>query len=711
MDLIRRATQGRLSEIFGKKLVKTDLMLRALNISQKSDKVYKTLSPQIKNCLDAYADGVNQFIEQHKNSLPFEFKILNYKPQKWTPQNSINVVGYIAWDLVMAWNNEITLYQIQQKLDSSLFKDFIPNFNSDSVIYTPTKTQNPQISNSLTTMGNTIYQLGIIPFMASNNWVVNGNKTKSGKPILCNDMHLGYNIPGIWYQAHLIVKNKMNVTGVLIPGEPVIVAGHNSDIAWGMTNVMLDGTDFYIETLNKDSTKYLLNGKWKNLKIVYEKIATKEGDTITLPLRYTHRGPIISKFKNIKNKAISMHWIGYEYSNEVAAVYKLNHAHNWQQFLDAVSNFGAVSQNIVYADKNGNIGIKLTGLIPKRKIPGFYVLPGDTTEYDWTGFIPFDSLPYEYNPKCGYIASANNKSSNHVNYYISQYYFQDYRYRRITEMLAKNDSITPKYMELIQKDHYSKMVQDFLPYLLKDFSNLKLNTTDYKKIMKYFKNWDADMAAQSIPALFFEQFNILFLKNTIENKIGHNLFQKVLSSKILSNNLLKELWTNKDPKLYDNFDTPNKIETKSDIIKQTFIETIDTLKSKLGDNVDNWQYARLHTLTLEHPLSKVKILNKIFNLNRGPYGVGGSNHTVSPYNYPYTKPFKVTSGASERHIFTLDNFDNSLTIIPTGESGIPASQFYCNQTDRYIADKYHHDYFSIKAIIENARYKMTFKKQ
>ena len=711
MDLIRRATKGTLSEIFGKDFVKTDLLLRALNISEKSQRIYSSLTEKQKSVLEAYADGVNQYINDNPKKLPIEFKILGYKPKPWTPENSLNVIGYMAWDLVMAWNNEITLYEIQQRVDSSLFADFIPNYDNDSVIYHHVVKTNGDIKSSMTALGENMLKLGIVPFMASNNWAVDAKKSANGAPILCNDMHLGYSIPGIWYQMHLIVKGKLNVTGVSIAGTPGIVSGHNDSIAWGMTNVMLDGTDFYIETLNKDSTKYLLNGKWKNLKIVNEKIATKEGDTVTLPLRYTHRGPIISEFKNIHNKAISMRWIGYEMSNEYEGVYELNHANNWRDFLKACKNFGAVSQNIIFADTKGNIGIKLTGLIPIRKIPGFYVLPGDTTLYDWQGFVPFDKLPVEYDPKDGFLASANNKSSNNVDYYISQYYYQDYRYRRIAQMLRAKNKISRRDMQAIQTDQHSLMADDLLPKMIFELGKLNLKTPEFKKIMTYLKAWNGDMNGRELAPLFFEQFNILFIKNSVEDELGTKIYGQFIKSKILANNILKNLWNDTDSPLFDNINTKNKKEDIDDIAALTFKETVDTLKDRLGDDIDSWQYQKLHTLTLKHPLAKVKILNFLFNLNRGPYGVGGSNHTISPYNYSYKKPFAVTSGASERHIYTAANWSNSLTIIPTGESGIPASKFYCNQTDRYIANKYHKEYFSLDEVKKNYKFKMTFTKK
>ncbi len=706
MDLIRRATQGRLSEIFGKDLVHTDLLLRALQISEKSQMIYDSLSPELKQVLIAYADGVNQFIEQNKNKLPIEFKILGYKPDAWAPQNSLNLIGYIAWDLAMAWGNEIILYELSAKVDSALWTSFVPDFSDDEVIYRLSQYSDFQLDTVFEGLGKTLENLGIVPFTASNNWAVSGTRTKSGKPILCNDMHLGYGIPGIWYQLHLIVKDKLNVTGVSLPGAPGIISGHNDSIAWGMTNVMLDGSDFYIETLNDDSTKYLLDGEWKDLIVKNQKIATKEGDTIILPLKFTHRGPIISEFKHL-NKAVSMCWIGYKFSNELKGIYLLNHANNWQDFLQACKEFGAVSQNIVYADYQGNIGIKLTGLIPKRQTAGYFIFPGDTSLYDWQGFVPFDSLPVEYNPACGYVASANNKSSSNVDFYISQYFYRDYRYKRIADLLSVNDTIDVNYMAKVQTDQHSILADEIMPEFLDFFTQNSVNVPEYQSIITEMQTWNNVLSAQSVAALFFEQFNILFVKNSVADELGNELYQKFDNSKILMNNIIAILWQQEQPKLYDNINTES-IENYADIMILTFKQTIDTLKSQLGDNVNDWQYGRLHTLTLKHPLSKVKILNFVFNLNRGSYGVGGSNHTISPYSYPYDAAFKVTHGASQRHIFDFANFDNSLTIMPTGESGVPASPFYCDQTERYVGDKYHKDLFSLQSVIDNAKFKMKF---
>ncbi|MBN2891107.1 MAG: penicillin acylase family protein [Bacteroidales bacterium] len=711
MDLIRRATQGKLSEIFGKDFFKTDILLRALQITEKSEMIYDSLDENMQNALLSYSEGVNQYLEDNKKNLPIEFKILGYTPEKWLPTNSLNIIGYIAWDLVSAWSNEIILFKVQNAVDSSIFKNFIPNFDGTGTIYHLVDVPNTNVENNIDAVGSQIFELGNLPFMASNNWAVSGSKSVTGQPILCNDMHLGFGSPGIWYQMHLMIKGEINVTGLSIPGAPGIVAGHNEDIAWGLTNVMLDGSDFYIETINEDSTKYFIDGQWKDLRIEKEIVYTKEGDTLIGYNSFTHRGPIISKFKKIEDKAISMHWVGYEYSNEYAGVYKLNRAQNWDDFKDATSNFGAVAQNIIYADKQGNIGIQLSAMVPKRIVSGYTIFPGDTSLYDWKGFIPFDSLPFEYNPERGYIASANNKSTFDVDYYISQYYFQDFRYRRICQMLEAKDKISVDDMKEIQADQHSALADDILEKIIFEVSKLNLSDEKYKKTLDYLAKWDGTLTSESIGTMIFEQFNIMFIKETVADEMTIEVYNEFDNSKVLMNNILIQLWSNKESVLFDNINTPDKKESIEDIIAIAYQKTLDTLSEQLGENPDKWQFGKLHTLTIAHPLGKVNILDKIFKLNRGPYAVGGSNHTVSPYSYPFDNNFKVTTGASHRHIFPVDDWEAAQTIIPTGNSGQPASKFYLDQTERYLNNEYHEDYFSIERVKENAKYKMTFRKK
>jgi penicillin amidase len=714
MDLLRRVTTGTLSEIFGKDFIKTDMLMRSLKITDKSHKVLKHTPSNIKTALKAFSNGVNQYIKNNKSQLPPEFNILKYKPEPWEPIHSINLIGYMSWDLTMPWSYEMTLHKLKSALNNEKYNSLIPDISDQkSVIYPDFESDtivNKMLDNLLAQQ-NKLENLGLKVFSGSNNWAVSGKKTASGKPLLANDMHLGLSSPGVWQQLHMVVKDSLNVTGVVLPGQPFVISGHNDSIAWGLTNVMTDDMDFYKETIHpEDSSKYKLNGSWKNLKIKHENIPLKNGDTAKRSIRYTHRGPIISQFKNIQDKAISMRWIGNEYSNELRSTYLLNHAANWADFKDAVKTFISISQNIVYADVNGNIGLYCCAGIPIRKGDGISIYPGDTTKYDWKGFVPFDQLPHTYNPESGIVASANNKTvGEDYPYYISHWFDLPSRINRIRELLKAKENLTTEDFKQIQTDQKSYMAERLKPEFITILNQSKssFSETD-KKAYNQLKKWNANYTKESSAALIFEQFYIEIAKSLTKDEFGDTLLPRFLSHDILVRNLINKTIQNRNNKWVDNI-TTDKEESFDEIITNSFQNAVKSLQKKYGDNTNQWKWGEAHTLTLKHPLGSKKILDKIFQLNRGPFQLGGSYHTVCPYSYSLSNPYKANHGASHRQIYNLANWDHSWSVIPTGNSGIPASEHYCDQTNLYINKKYHKDYFSKEKCTQNSKYQMTFK--
>ncbi|NOR76142.1 MAG: hypothetical protein GQ525_13420, partial [Draconibacterium sp.] len=466
MDLLRRVTQGRLSEILGKEQVNTDLLMRALRIQEKSEKILADSQPKIISALEAFSDGLNQYMENYP--LPPEFKVLGYKPEPWKPVHSINLIGYMSWDLTSGWGTEITLHQMGKEISKEQLIEFIPKMeNHKTAIFPDFSSPSIKLDETILSANRELEKLGVEVFSGSNNWAVSGKKSITGKPLMANDMHLGLFAPGIWYQTHYVVEGKLNVTGLVLPGQPFVIAGHNDSIGWGMTNVMVDDLDFYAETLNEDSTKYLLNGEWKDLLIKNETIKTKEGDELNETLKFTHRGPIINRFKSEKEIPLSIHWLGNEMSNEVRSVYLLNRAKNWTDFRDAVKTFKAVSQNIIFADAAGNIGLQTCAGIPMRAGSSIQIYPGDTSKYDWTGLVPFEELPFEYNPERGYVSSANNKTVP-ANYphYISHWFAVPDRINRIREMLDKKEKLGIEDFQEMHSDVTSMQAKKFIPEFL-----------------------------------------------------------------------------------------------------------------------------------------------------------------------------------------------------------------------------------------------------
>jgi penicillin amidase len=711
MDLLRRVTMGRLSEIFGKSQIKTDMFMRMLRIPEKSLKILDIADSAIIKALVAYSDGVNQYIEENKSNLPPEFTILGYTPEKWEPQHSVNLIGYISWDLNGSWNSEILIHKLAQVLNTNQLSDLLPEYTStEPVIYSYNK-NGADWRDEMLNISDALSNLGAQVFHGSNNWAVAGWKTNTGKPLLANDMHLGFTAPGIWYLIHQVIPGKLNVTGVMLPGAPFVVSGHNDKIAWGMTNVMNDDIDFYRETLHKqDSNLYKYDGKWLPFKISNEKIFIKGGDSVNITLKFTHRGPVISQLREIPDETISMRWLGNEMSNELTSIYKLNYAGNWNEFTLAMQGFISVSQNVVYADTSGNIGLYCCAGIPVRGAGSpIDILPGDSGIYDWKGLVPFEELPYTYNPSEGYVVSANNRTiGSDYPYYISNWFDVSYRYDRIKELISGDDTLTIADFEKIQTDFKSKLAEWCVPILLKYMNTHKIEGRN-KQIYEALGKWNGEMKADSYCAAFFEVFYNRFLHILIKDELGEKLIPEFFIDKILVRHTFYNVWTNEESVLCDDITTKDRIETFDSTVFKAFNEAMAYLEKNFGTDIQNWQWGKLHTIVLEHPIGKVIIMDKIFNLNRGPFEIGGSFHTVAPFTYRYNQSFDVRSGASQRHIYDLGDWDRSLSVIPTGNSGIPSSTNYCDQTELYLNGKYHGDWFSKEKVKEKCSNKTQFE--
>lgn len=709
MDLLRRATAGRLSEIFGEDLVETDHLMRALSLPEKSAMVLQNTEPEVINALEAFADGVNQFIDRNKNKLPPEFSILGYQPERWRPEHSVNLTGYMAWDLNTGWSTEIILHKLRDILDEDKFRELIPDQNLHSrYIYPEHMLTKIELRSLLLDKSVKLRELGLEVFSGSNNWAVSGEKSTTGKPVFANDMHLGLFAPGIWYQMHQIIEDKLNVTGVVLPGQPFVISGHNERIAWGMTNVMLDDVDFYLETINPSNPhQYKYMGEWKDMEVRTETIKTGKDESVERNILFTHRGPVISDIKDMDDQIISMNWTGNQYSNEVRSVYLLNRAENWEEFREALTTFLSVSQNINYVDVDGNIGLQTAAGIPIREGDGIFVVSGEDDTYDWQGMVPFEELPYIYNPPSGFVLSANNRTvPDNYPYYISHWFDIPYRYDRIKEMMMEKERLSVDDFKAMQGDKKSKLTERMLPDLITELEKMAQPTINERRAMEMLAGWDYIYNPQSPAPLIFEKFYLKFLENLLLGDMGEDYYKEFIGSKVLVRNIIERTWTKKESAWLTGAESNTGPGKFTGIVQKSFCETVEWLEHNHGPEPNGWAWSDEHRLTLAHPMGEVKILDMVFNMNKGPYKPGGSFHTVCPYSYNYTNPFVVTHGASQRHIYSTANWDNSFSVIPTGTSGIPASDYYCDQTELYIDDRYRSDAFSAVEVENAAVYRM-----
>jgi len=707
MDLIRRATTGRLSEIFGESYVKTDLFLRSLEMTKKSKIILSSEDNSVLESMKAFTDGVNAYISAAGKKLPPEFRILGYKPDPWKIEDIANIIGYMGWDLASGnLSADIFNYKLFKKLGYEKASSLIP----DNKAVTTTAFPDFRLSDAslkdaqeFISSIDKLTALGIVSFSGSNNWAVSGKKTETGKPVLSNDMHLGLNVPGIWIQMHQVIPGKLNVTGVAVPGEPFIIAGHNEKIAWGLTNLMVDDIDLFAEKINPENqNQYYFNNDWKNMVVREEIIKMKGGNSDTFKISFTHRGPVVSGFRDINDATLSMRWSGYDMSDELKAVYNINRASNWEEFRTGISSFRSISQNFAYADVEGNIGLNTGGGIPVRKGYGSIIRKGDTDEFDWKGYVPFEQLPSSFNPENGNISSANNKTvSDDYPYYISFRFYPPYRISRIRQMLDEKEKFGIEDFKRMVTDQHSGYAALLTPYILKlKEKESEMNPAESASL-NLLTDWDYNMNENLVAPTIFEFYRKSFSKNLLGDELG-DLFNQLPAS-INDNYIYRILQTGPD-EWVDDVSTPQK-ESLEEINQKSFKDCVRAISEMYGADVTKWTWGSIHKITLEHPMGSVQILDKIFSLNSDQFSIGGSNHTVCPYSY--TEGFKVNNGASERHIFNTANWDESYTVIPTGASGVPASEFYLSQTKTYLEGKFYKDPFTENAVKAAAKYTLN----
>jgi len=708
MDMVRHATQGRLSELFKRDMFETDHFLRALGMPEKSRLVLEKEDPAILATLQAYADGVNAWITECGNKLPPEFKILGYKPEPWTMVDITNIIGFIGWDLASSnLSDEIRNYNLGKMLGPEKASELIADWHLvDDVVFPEFSLDGKLLDSAMAAIGSMekLEELGIVTLSGSNNWAVSGSRSETGKPILSNDMHLGLSAPGFWLQVHQVIPGKLNVTGVIFPGEPFIVAGHNDRIAWGMTNLSVDDIDLFVETVDSTGNNYLYKGEWLPFRVVEHELKMSDDSSQTRVIKYSHHGPVISGMRGIDDAVLTMCWSGYDHSDEIKAVYLLNRAHNWDEFRAALSNFRSISQNFAYADVDGNIGLNTGGGVPVRKGTGLLPRRGDTEEYEWKGYVPFELLPFTFNPEEGFVSSANQRTVDEdYPFFISGEFSMPYRIGRIREMAAEKQVLGIEDFKRMITDNHSAYAKMLTPVILKGAEAVENPDETEKTAIGLLKEWDYAMDPSLVAPTLFEFIRIEMARHLLGDELDE-LYGGPLGRQhdFYIYSLMKE----GPDEWVDNVDTPEK-ETMETIIARSISAAVDTLITRYGEYGEQWQWGKIHTFTLEHPLGSVKILDRLLGLNSETYAVGGSYHTVEPYSY--RDNFKVNHGASERHIFNTADWDRSLTVIPTGTSGIPGSPFYLSQTETYVNNGFYTEPFSDAAVEAAKKYEMIFR--
>lgn len=699
MDLIRRAASGRLSEIFGKKTVPFDKMFLTLGIKNAAKQKLYDLDQNTLDILQAYSNGVNYFIENNKSKLPIEFSILNYIPKKWKPEHSLYIAKMLAWELNISWWTDFAFSHLINKFGKQKAEEILPEYDQNSTyIINDIAKYYPDSKNDLIAVDKNFRKF--IGFegthIGSNNWVVNGNKSTTGKPIIANDPHLSLQSPSRWYIA-VIKTGDATVSGFTLPGVPAVVIGKNDNISWAVTNVMTDDADFYSEQLDSTGTKYLLNGNWENLNFTKDTIYVKDDKNIPLQIKSTHRGPIISDIhlfnsllpnKYRKNSTLSMRWVALENSgNELTSFIKLNKAKSFNDFKEALRYFYAPGQNFLYADNKGNIGYFCGARIPIRNnnSPSF-VYDGTSSQNDWKGYVPFEAMPSFYNPAKGFIATANNKVDPKFSYHITNLWEPDSRINRITNLLESKDKHSVKDFMTYQNDYYSDYASKLVPYILKAFENVDVKDKNLELTLKLLKKWDFKVFAESQTPTIYNVFLQKLIENTLEDELGKTYLQEYRFIANVPYRVIMRLLNNPESEWFDNIKTSGR-EKRDDIIRKSLTDALTELEFYQGKDITNWQWGNIHTVTFKHNFSgKSTLVDKFFNV--GPFPIGGDGTTVNNGEYNFNKPYANNLGPSMRFIYDFSDKDNIYIVLPTGQSGHPFGKYYKNMTNYWLNGKY-----------------------
>ncbi len=692
MDLLRRIGQGRLSEVFGDTTLNVDRLFLTLGLDSIAARNWKQASPKSRQWLQWYATGVNAYLNKVGKNLPIEFQLLRFKPDAWRPQDALIIQRVFAWILNFSWKTDFIYNALQEKLSARLFRSILPVYGAFPNIVKTGSFSKGRVLPKFFQLDAQFREFFRLPptGWGSNSWAISGEISQSGKALLANDPHLELRLPSVWIELQLKCP-VLNVSGFSIPGTPGIVIGRNDSLAWGLTNGMVDDSDYFIEKVDTLKKVYFQGSRSYPLKVQIRKIHSRDGERFVKTMRTRH-GPLLnSLFPDIRQKQwLALRWTGADNSDDIVTFYKLARAKNWKNFREALSHYSLPAQNFVYADARGNIGYQLAGKIPLRRgRQGLLPRDGSDKRSDWQGFVPFTELPFSYNPESHRIVTANNRIVANFPYYLSDVWEPPFRAQRIEELInLHSDSLNVAAMKAIQQDVFNPLSRVFLPGFLKIIAgSSKLDSLSQKAdIVHLLESWDGQMTPESVSAAVFEVWQWNLIRDIFEDEMGEVLFRRFATLQNFYLRIYFQIMSKNNSLWFDNIKTAGIIENRQDMIIQSFRETLEFLKRRLGREMYRWEWGALHQLNLEHSLGSVLLLRPVFNV--GPFAMGGNPLSVNVATYAYDSDFQMKVGPSMRFIMDWSKPGEYLSILPGGESGNPFSEYYSNQTSAWRVGKY-----------------------
>jgi penicillin amidase len=747
MDGLRRSANGELAEIMGPSLLRHDKTQRVLQFRNTARRVYANLSVEDRARLDAYARGVNLFIAQHQDSLPPEFRLLHYKPQPWSGIDSVSVGVLMAEMLDTHWYAKLGRERVaarlhNSRLESELYpvgswRDHPPtgvlldlsqphaepapsNDEDEDGQDEPSQTsaapsagseilrmlRAPSFSLSLrkgweTTPPNplpvleshedprALRELLGLPVCAgcapgSNNWVIAGNHTASGKPLLSNDMHLPLTEPNIWYTADLRAPG-YHAAGVTLPGMPYVIAGHNEHVAWGFTALFADVQDLYIEKLDGKGNYQAADGSWKPLAVDHEIIRVRGGRNVTLDVQSTAHGPLLNPLFTKEKRSLALKWTLYDPSLNGMPLYQLNTASNWTEFSAALGAWCWPAQNVVYSDDQGHIAYQAIGRLPLRP-GGLAGVPIQDSAHEWQSYIPFDAMPGAVDPPSGFLATANSRvTTAGFPSPLSLEWMDPYRVERIYKALQGRDQLKPADMLAVQTDVYSEVDQEIGHRLAYAIDHTPSADDRLKKAADLMRSWDGKLSTDSAAASIVTEARYALWPLILKPKLGEDAAsyqwgeQNFAEEEIIMHSYAEWL-----PSKYKNWDA-----LLTDAVRKGM------KAGKAPGDVGRWNYGSWHVVKIEHPLAMLlPLVGRVAGV--GPYPQSGDTTTVKQVGRDF--------GPSQRFTMDWSNVDGSTENIVLGESGNPYSPYFRDQWNDWYGGTTFALPFTPEAVAAQARH-------
>lgn len=669
MSLIRRVTQGRLSESAGPFVANVDKTIRMLNLDQAVDSIVTTLPDETKNWLKYYVDGLN-FYQKEMDQRPIEMKLLALEPEEWTTEDIVLMGRLVGLDI-----NWLNWFQWLPLQDRPFYKELWDRYVDIG------QNSSPSFQNMNTFSGNIISSTGRT---GSNAFVLSNEITKDGSAYMASDPHLGISIPNTWIVAGY-KSPSFHVIGLMFPGVPMVLLGRNDQIAWGGTNMRSASSDLY--RLTDDDIDKIESHE--------EKIRVRWWFDRKVTVRSSRFGPIISDsplIKNVDDSILSMRWVGHRPSDEFSTFYKLNQAEDWDDFVQAFDSYAVSGQNFLYADKSGNIGMVLGVLLPDRSstIPDSIILKPELYEHQWHGLIKSTELPRSYNPSNGYIVSANNRpvvNDPPIGYFFSA----NDRVDRISSLIEKNIPIELETIHAIQQDTYVESAYDLHKKLVVKMNTLLADivwTEGEQLYLDILKKWDGYYNIESQGALAFQLFTYYFATDYYKKRYDEDVVNMLLSSEFLNTFLFEDIdseW--------------------NEIIKPLMISSIQEA-AKTFQDYENW--GDFHRLNLAHPLGMIPIIGKKYQF--GNYPIGGTyNSSMKTAHNVTNEKHNTFYGANSRFIAKMADINENYFVLLGGQDGWIGSDYISDQVPLWLEGKYIKFPFQIDIIREEFPYRSEIK--